>query len=88
MIIADGAVRDHNSLLRRGKREGETIVKFKLLLVSLVYLIAVYLLASPSCIGILLSGHVQTYFDTVAKEIREVGLAIAKDIDYYIRPTK
>lgn len=65
MIIADGALRDHESLLRRGKREGETIVKFKMLLVSLAYLIAVYLLASPSCIGIFTHGMLTTVIGVI-----------------------
>ena len=37
-------------------RDGETIVKFKLLAISLAYLISVYLLASPSFIGIFTHG--------------------------------
>ncbi len=35
----------------------------------------------------ILSNDIQAYFDTVAKEIREVGISIAKDIMFYIRKT-
>lgn len=43
--------------------------------------------ASPEYYAIqsILSGNSVVFFDTVAKEIREIGLSIAKDIKFYIR---
>ncbi len=65
MIIAINQWKRRFSLVIYGKSEGETIVKIKLLLISLAYLISIYLLCSPGCIGIFTHGMLTTVIGVV-----------------------